>query len=383
MNSANPVPPAVLTDKLRADLATVSTATLTSLLQRRGIRNTFLSGLRPLRQGQTMVGRARTLRYLPLREDLQSTYGGVNNAQRRAVEGIEPGDVLIVDARGVPDAGTIGDIFATRVHRLGGVGIITDGSLRDTPGVAQVPIPVYYGSSHAATLARAHVPYSTDDAIACAGVFVEPGDVIVGDDEGAVVVPAALIEEITADAVAQELAEEWGLERVRAGDDSRDVFPIAKSRRAEFEAWKAERAANPPTPTSEPERRSIEIDRVSHLTAIPVASRIGPLLVSSIIAPFDPGTRDVPDSPEQQVENLFGHVGAMLADAGASWTDVIKMNFWVSDAAHRSVLERSWTRRFPDPRSRPARHTQVADNGGPAISADFTAYIAEHGTADR
>jgi len=122
------------------------------------------------------------------------------------------------------------------------------------------------------------------------------------------------------------------------------------------------------------DRRSIHIDGLSHLTAIPVASRIGPLVMSSIIAPFDPGTRDVPATIDEQVRNLFTHVGSMLDAAGASWDHIVKMNFWVPSADDRLALEAPWLEHFPDEASRPARHTQVsADARIP--TADFTAYV--------
>ena len=234
--------PSVLNDRLIAALNTISTATLTHQLQMRGIRSTFMSGLKPLHPQKRMVGRARTLRYVALREDLQRQFGAGINAQKRIVESTEPGDVLVIEARGVPDAATIGDIFATRLFALGGVGIVTDGALRDTPAIAAIDRPVYHLSSHGATLGRQHMPFSTDDPITCAGVFVMPGDVIVGDGEGAVVIPAALVEEVVGDALIQEEKEAFALERVSAGESTVDLFPLAKERLSEFEAWKAARA---------------------------------------------------------------------------------------------------------------------------------------------
>lgn len=234
--------PDVLTDELHRRLARVSTATLTSQLQKRGIRSTFLSGLKPTHPDLRLIGRARTLRYVALREDLQAGYSSGLNAQRRAVEGIEPGDVLVIEARGVPDAGTIGDIYTMRVHARGGVGVITDGALRDTAAIASIPIAVYHRSSHGATFSRHHMPFAVDDGITCAEVFVLPGDVVVGDAEGVVVIPAGLVGEVTGDALAQEEAEEFALERVAAGEPTLDVFPLGPGRRAEFDAWAAARA---------------------------------------------------------------------------------------------------------------------------------------------
>lgn len=222
-----------------AALQSIATSTLTHQLQMRGIRSTFLSGLKPLHPQLRMVGRARTLRYVALREDVQGKYAGGMNAQRRVVEGIRPGDVLVIEARGVPDAATIGDIYATRAFSLGAVGIVTDGALRDTPAIADMHRPVYHLASHGSTFGRQHMPFSVDEPITCAGVFVEPGDVVVGDGEGAVVIPQALVAEVVRDALVQEARERFALERVAAGESTNGLFPLAKERMAEFEAWAA------------------------------------------------------------------------------------------------------------------------------------------------
>lgn len=119
-------------------------------------------------------------------------------------------------------------------------------------------------------------------------------------------------------------------------------------------------------------RKSISIDGLSHQTAIPVASRIGPLLVSSVIAPFNPGTRQIPDALEDQYANIFHHVGLMLAEAGGEWRHVAKMEFW-TPSADRGALDPFWVEKFPDENSRPARHTHVGVSG--ATRASFLAYI--------
>lgn len=123
------------------------------------------------------------------------------------------------------------------------------------------------------------------------------------------------------------------------------------------------------------DRRSIHIEGLSHQTAIPVASRIGPLLVSSIISPFNPGTREVPPDAAAQAANIFRHVDCMLTAGGGSWADVAKMEFWVAHAEGRAALETLWVERFPDARSRPARHTHIG--GVTQMSASFLAYIAD------
>lgn len=233
--------PKVLTPELEQALSGLGTATLTHQLQMRGIRTTFLPGLKPLHPKLRMVGRARTLRYVALREDVQPQYQGGLNAQKRLVESTESGDVLVMEARGVPDAATIGDILATRHFALGGRGIVTDGALRDTPAIADIGQPVYHFASHGAVLGRRHMPFSTDEPITCAGVFVVPGDVVVGDGEGVVIIPMDLVEEVVNDALIQEEREEFALERVQAGEPTIGLFPLSKDRMPDFEAWRTEK----------------------------------------------------------------------------------------------------------------------------------------------
>jgi regulator of RNase E activity RraA len=178
---------------------------------------------------------------VPIREDLNAQFTSGQNAQRRAIESMAPEEVLVIEARGEPDAGTFGDVFALRALRRGASGMITDGAVRDTPAVADLDIPVYHGASHAATFSRTHMPLEHQIPIACAGVTVMPGDIIVGDGEGAVVIPPSLVVELAASSVQQEAEESWALERVDAGESTIGVFPVSKERRPEFEAWQAAR----------------------------------------------------------------------------------------------------------------------------------------------
>ncbi len=233
--------PIELTDELRRALNSVSTATLTSQLQRRGIRSTYFTGLRPLQPGHRLLGYAYTLRYVPQREDLLDRLQAGLNAQKRAVESIGPDEVLVIEAREADGAGTIGDILAMRAFQRGAAGVITDGCVRDSPSVARMQWPVYARAPHAATLGRLHLPLDTNIPIACAGVLVMPGDLVVGDDEGAMVLPAALAEEVARDAVVQEEQETFALERVTAGESIIGLYPLADSRRPDFEAWRSHR----------------------------------------------------------------------------------------------------------------------------------------------
>jgi 2-keto-4-pentenoate hydratase/2-oxohepta-3-ene-1,7-dioic acid hydratase in catechol pathway/regulator of RNase E activity RraA len=233
--------PIELTDELRRALTSVSTATLTSQLQRRGIRSTYFTGLRPLQPGRRLLGYAYTLRYVPQREDLLDQLQAGLNAQKRAVESIGPDEVLVIEAREQDGAGTIGDILAMRAFQRGAAGIVTDGCVRDSPSLGRMEMPVYARAPHAATLGRLHLPLDANVPIACAGVLVMPGDLVVGDDEGAMVLPAALAEEVARDAVVQEEQETFALERVTAGESIVGLYPLADARRSDFETWRSHR----------------------------------------------------------------------------------------------------------------------------------------------
>jgi 5-oxopent-3-ene-1,2,5-tricarboxylate decarboxylase / 2-hydroxyhepta-2,4-diene-1,7-dioate isomerase len=246
-----PVRSVELSAAARAALHEVSTATLTTQLKRRGIADTFMAGLRPTRPDLRLFGYARTLRYVPLREDVRDADTAELNAQKRAVESIGPEEVLVMDARRDPGAGTIGDILAARALARGASGIVTDGGLRDTPAIAGLEIPTYYQAPHAAVLGLIHFPLETDVPVACGGTLVMPGDVIVGDAEGVLVIPAQMAEEVALDALEQEHREEWALERVQAGDSVRGVYPLSAARRPEYEKWQEARE-RPATPDTDP-----------------------------------------------------------------------------------------------------------------------------------
>jgi 5-oxopent-3-ene-1,2,5-tricarboxylate decarboxylase/2-hydroxyhepta-2,4-diene-1,7-dioate isomerase len=237
----SPPSPAALSDDARAILHEVSTATLTVQLDRRGIQSTFLTGLRPTRPDLRMVGYARTLRYVAIRADVREAMRGSEDAQKRAIESVSPGDVLIMEARNETGAGTIGDILAARVLARGGTGIVTDGGVRDTPGVTELAIPAYYRIANGASLWNAHIPLDVEVPITCSGVLVMPGDVVVGDAEGAVILPAAMAEEIAHAAYEVEQRESFALERVKAGESFRGLFPLSAERQPDYERWRSQR----------------------------------------------------------------------------------------------------------------------------------------------
>ncbi|MEM9130902.1 MAG: hypothetical protein AAF962_11855 [Actinomycetota bacterium] len=233
--------PVELTPELKSKLNQVATATICGQLQERGIRSTFLAGLVPTKPDLRMVGYALTLRYVPMREDLRPELAGGINPQRQASEYCTPDDIIIMEARGVPDAGTIGDIFALRAQQRGAAGVITDGALRDSPAIRDMDFPVYHQSAHASTWSRHHLPLVCNQPIACAGVTVMPGDILVGDGEGVVVVPPALVHEVADACIEQEQREDFALEKVGAGESTIGLFPLSAEWRPEFEAWLAAR----------------------------------------------------------------------------------------------------------------------------------------------
>lgn len=222
-------------------LAEASTATITSQLLRRGIRDTFLAGLAPMHPTARLLGRARTLRYVPMREDQRGRALVIENAQTSTIESLGPGDVLVIDARGVTGAASFGDIFAARAQALGAAGIVTDGAVRDTPGVRALGLPVYHRAAHASSALIAHHPLERDVPIGCAGVLVLPGDVLVGDGDGVVVIPEALADEVARDAAEQELEEAFALERVRAGAPLAGLYPLGEAQREAFTQWRRAR----------------------------------------------------------------------------------------------------------------------------------------------
>jgi 5-oxopent-3-ene-1,2,5-tricarboxylate decarboxylase/2-hydroxyhepta-2,4-diene-1,7-dioate isomerase len=230
-----------LTAELKAKIANVGTATLSAQLRRRGYNNVSIDGLSSTRPSVRLIGRARTLRFIALREDLFDQYGGGYNAQRRAFDGLEPDDVLVIEARGERGTGTVGDILALRAQVRGAAGIVTDGGVRDLAAVAALDIPTYHAGPHPAVLGRRHVPWDTDLTISCGGAAVQPGDVIVGDGDGVLVIPPFLVEEVVDDAIEQELEETFIAEQVADGEKVDGLYPMNASWKERFATWRATR----------------------------------------------------------------------------------------------------------------------------------------------
>ncbi len=242
MNAATNARPHPLSNETRDKLRHISTATLTSQLIKLGFRNTFLQGLYPLRPDLRLVGYAFTVRYIPAREDLaDERYDNTKNVQRLAVEAVQPEDVLVIDARGDVRAASFGHILGTRIHARGAAGLVTDGALRDTPGFRELAMPTYIQAPHATTSFTIHHPVELQVPIGCGGVAVVPGDIIVGDGEGVVVIPAQVAEEVAREGFEQEIREEFFQEKVAGGAPILGVYPPNEETLAEFEEWRQNR----------------------------------------------------------------------------------------------------------------------------------------------
>jgi len=222
------------------DLKIASAATLSTVLIRRGFGRTMMQGVFPLRSGARIAGEAMTLRFVPAREDLgdPAMLANPEYPQRKAVENIPAGKVLVVDARGDLGAGILGDILVTRMQARGAAGLVTDGCLRDAAGIRAMDWPVFAAGAHPAQHTDRHFAVGIDEIIACGGVAVVPGDVIAGDDDGVVVLPRARAAELAREAREQDELETFVQQKIAGGASIVGVYPPNEVTRAEFEAWR-------------------------------------------------------------------------------------------------------------------------------------------------
>ncbi len=228
---------APLAGGVRAVLLEVSTATLATLLYKRGFRSRVVRGVQPLRPGPNLVGVARTLRYVAAREDLDDlpNWQRDDNPQRRIADEIEPGQVLVIEAREDKSCGTMGGMLVARMQVRGAAGIVSDGPFRDSPFIANLEMPSYAPGMNANTNLLAHHPEDLDRAITCGGVQVRPGDVVVGDREGVVVIPRYLVDELAPLALEQEREEAFIERKMLAGASVAGTYPMSAAVRAEYE----------------------------------------------------------------------------------------------------------------------------------------------------
>jgi regulator of RNase E activity RraA len=222
-------------------LKSVSTATLTTILLKKGLRNVWLRGTRPIREGQKRaVGRAFTLRFVPAREDLATPASWASPiSTRAAIEAMPEGCIAVADAMGVTDAGIFGDILCNRMVHRKVAALVTDGVMRDAAGVLGTGLPVWCDGVAAPPSVAGLTFVAWQEPIACGGVAVFPDDVIVADDDGAVLIPAAYLEDVLAEAPEQERMEAWIMSEVDRGVELPGLYPMNEETRARYTAWKA------------------------------------------------------------------------------------------------------------------------------------------------
>ncbi len=228
--------------KTRQQLMGVSTATLCTALFKRGLCRQFIQDVRPLNAGlPNMVGEAYTLRYMPAREDINgiAVFQDRAHPQRKAVEECPPGAVLVIDSRKDARAASAGGILVSRLMVRGVAGVVTDGGFRDSPEIAKLAFPAYHQRPAAPTNLTLHQAVDINVPIGCGDAPVFPGDVIVGDGEGVVVIPAHMASEISAEAVEMTVFEDFVQERVLAGQSILGLYPPTdESNRSAFAAWR-------------------------------------------------------------------------------------------------------------------------------------------------
>lgn len=232
----------VLSDETRAKLMRVSTASIATQLYKRGLRNQFIQGVRPVSEkAKNMVGQAFTLRYIPAREDRNplDVFRNADHPQRVAVETCPKGQVLVMDARGDASAATAGSILITRLAVRGCAGVVSDGGFRDAKGIGELDMPAYCAGPSAPTNLTKHEALDINIPIACGEVAVFPGDVLVGDADGVMVIPAHLADEIAEVCAGMESFEDFVLEEVMSGTPIIGLYPCTKEENEQkYQAWR-------------------------------------------------------------------------------------------------------------------------------------------------
>lgn len=233
--------PVALDVTLARALAQISTATLTTVLLKKGLRNVWMRGTRPLPTAAARtVGRAFTLRFVPAREDLATPESWSSPiSTRAAIEAMPPGCIAVVDAMGITDAGIFGDILCARMAKRGVAALVTDGVVRDLAGVLATGLPVWCQGAAAPPSVAGLTFVGWQEPIACGGVAVFPNDVVVADGDGAVLIPAALLDEVLTASVAQEELEAWIMQEVEQGAALPGLYPPNAENKARFERARA------------------------------------------------------------------------------------------------------------------------------------------------
>ena len=224
-------------------LKPVSTATITTVLLKHGLRRVWMRGTRPIRPGQPrVVGRAFTLRFIPAREDLATPASWSSpRSTRAAIEEMPPGCVAVADAMGVTDAGIFGDILCARIKQRGVAALVSDGVVRDMAGVLNTGLPVWCQGAAAPPSVAALTFVNWQEPIGCGGVAVYPDDLVVVDDDGAVLIPAALVEDVVRVAPEQERMETWIMDEVSNGAKLPGLYPPNEENLKRYKDWASRR----------------------------------------------------------------------------------------------------------------------------------------------
>jgi len=231
-----------LSNATRDKLKKVSTATIATCLFKKGFKNQFIQEVKPLQLGKpTMVGEAYTLRYIPAREDRNpiTVFRNTDHPQRVAVENCPPGHVLVIDSRKDARAASAGDILVSRLMIRGVAGIVTDGGFRDSANIAKLTIPAFHNRPSAPTNLTLHEAIDINVPISCGDVAVFPGDVLVGDDDGVMVIPAGIVDEVADECIEMTLFENFVLEQVLEGQPIIGLYPPTNENTLiDYEKWK-------------------------------------------------------------------------------------------------------------------------------------------------
>ncbi|HEX2653533.1 MAG TPA: ribonuclease activity regulator RraA [Xanthobacteraceae bacterium] len=229
----------MLTPDLIETLRTVSTGTITTVLLKKGVRRTWMSGPKRLQGSGRLVGEAFTLRFVPAREDLATPESWSSpRSTRGAIEDMPPGVIAVADAMGLTSAGIFGDILCARMVKRGVTALVTDGALRDAVGVLGTGLPVWGTGIAAPPSVNSLTFVGWQEPIGCGGVAVFPGDVIVADDDGVVCIPAALVEDVAKYGPEQERLEAWIVSEVERGEKLPGLYPPNEATKARYEAYK-------------------------------------------------------------------------------------------------------------------------------------------------
>ncbi len=229
-------------ETIKTKLKLVSTATVATCLFKKGLKNQFIQNVRPLKKmTTTLVGQAYTLRYIPAREDLNpiEVFRNPKHLQRVSVEECPEGHVLVIDSRKDSRAASAGSILVTRLMKRGVAGIVTDGGFRDSAEIAELDFPSFHARPSAPTNLTLHQAIAVNEPIGCGDVAVFPGDYIIGDDDGVMVIPSHLAEEVAEECLQMTLYEEFVMEKVNGGNAIIGLYPLTNEDiKIEFEQWK-------------------------------------------------------------------------------------------------------------------------------------------------